>query len=368
MTSVVSLSANPDRKKLSKSSEPEPHRPPYTICRKRLIGAYAAELVIALTAFAGSVLLAKKYAHGQEDLYLMLLAPIVYVVVELGRVPLALSIRTNPSKAMKVVAVLGVVCAAGITTKSMSQLGEMMFRPRLDAVAEAKRNRDEAHDALARHDDAIAKAKELVEQRKVALADAEARLQSTSAAIGRQPGQTCNAVSRPTKGRGVYQVQVCSRNPATLALSRQLADAERDRAGALDNLNAANADLKRLEDPDPSKAASTADGALKDAVSNSQLHDFTAMVFGIDPVEVTDGQIHTFLRLFVFLPAILAAAASTLLAMTAVTFHPTPTSPDYRLTAEESHRVMQDALAAAAARVRSAPSPKGDEKPVAAAA
>jgi hypothetical protein len=52
---------------------------------------------------------------------------------------------------------------------------------------------------------------------------------------------------------------------------------------------------------------------------HSQLHSFTAMAFGKDPTEVTDGEIHSFLRIFVFLPAIFVAFASTLLAVTAVT-------------------------------------------------
>jgi hypothetical protein len=42
------------------------------------------------------------------------------------------------------------------------------------------------------------------------------------------------------------------------------------------------------------------------------------MAFGKDPNQVTDGEIASFLRVFVFLPAILVALASTLLAMTAV--------------------------------------------------
>ena len=42
------------------------------------------------------------------------------------------------------------------------------------------------------------------------------------------------------------------------------------------------------------------------------------MAFGKDSNQVTDGEIASFLRVFVFLPAILVALASTLLAMTAV--------------------------------------------------
>jgi len=41
------------------------------------------------------------------------------------------------------------------------------------------------------------------------------------------------------------------------------------------------------------------------------------MVFGKDPTEVTDAEIHWFLRFFVFVPAIMISIASTLLAVTA---------------------------------------------------
>jgi hypothetical protein len=41
------------------------------------------------------------------------------------------------------------------------------------------------------------------------------------------------------------------------------------------------------------------------------------MVFGVDPVEVTNAQIHWFLRFFILLPALAISIASTLLAVTA---------------------------------------------------
>jgi hypothetical protein len=244
----------------------------------------------------------------------------------------------------------------------------MMFRPRLTTAAEAKRNADEAHHALAGQIDAVSKAKEIVEQRARELGDAEIRLRSASTALGQQPGQTCNTITRRKKNGSPYQFQACAKNPATTALSGQLDNAQKDRTTALANVNIANAELKRLQDPKPSEDASRADAALKDALFNSQLHDFTAMVFGIDPLQVTDAQIHTFLRIFVFVPAILAALASTLLAMTAATIHRAPASPDYRLTAEESHRVMQDALGAAAKSMKSRSSARGGEQNASAAA
>jgi len=58
--------------------------------------------------------------------------------------------------------------------------------------------------------------------------------------------------------------------------------------------------------------------AYRNAVNRSQLHSFTAMVYGVDPIDVTEQQVHAFLRIFVFLPALCAAFASTILALCAV--------------------------------------------------
>jgi hypothetical protein len=60
--------------------------------------------------------------------------------------------------------------------------------------------------------------------------------------------------------------------------------------------------------------------AYQRAVDNSQLHSFTAMVYGIDPNDVTEGQLHWFLRVFVFIPAICAGFVATIIALTSVTW------------------------------------------------
>ncbi|MGD0104119.1 MAG: hypothetical protein ABSC06_08790 [Rhodopila sp.] len=62
----------------------------------------------------------------------------------------------------------------------------------------------------------------------------------------------------------------------------------------------------------------TATISYREAVLNSKLHSFAAMVFGKEPTEVTDAEIHQFLRIFVFVPAIGSAFAATLIALMAV--------------------------------------------------
>jgi hypothetical protein len=47
------------------------------------------------------------------------------------------------------------------------------------------------------------------------------------------------------------------------------------------------------------------------------------MVYGVDPIDVSEAQVHAFLRIFVFVPALCAAFASTILALCAVSVRKT---------------------------------------------
>ena len=54
------------------------------------------------------------------------------------------------------------------------------------------------------------------------------------------------------------------------------------------------------------------------------MHDFAGVVLGKDAVDVSEEELNWFLRLFVLVPALLIAAASTMLAMVAFTRLPKP--------------------------------------------
>ena len=119
----------------------------YSIIYKQVVLAFSIEIIVVITSLIGAWLMASKYGRTSTDQLLMMLAPVAYAMIELSRVPLALATRTQRSLLMKFVALLAVLCAAGVTIKSMSMLGEIMFRPRLEAVSEAKRNLDKVdHD------------------------------------------------------------------------------------------------------------------------------------------------------------------------------------------------------------------------------
>jgi hypothetical protein len=290
----------------------------YSINYKQVGLALAIEIVVVIISLIGASLMASKYGRTSTDYLLMMLAPVAYAMVELTRVPLALATRTQRNHFMKIIAALAVLCAAGVTVKSMSMLGEIMFRPRLEAVAEAKQYLDKVNhdrDSIAY---AIKSADDLVAQRKSEREASEQQLSRITAEIGKHPGQTCSQVSGTDKNGKEYRGQRCTPDPAILALNQQRNSANENRAEASKRLEEANAKRDAVSLTDSNKRSADAEVNYRDALFHSQLHSFTSMVFGKDPNQVTEGEIASFLRIFVFLPAIFVALASTLLAMTAV--------------------------------------------------
>jgi hypothetical protein len=290
----------------------------YSINYKQVGLALAIEIVVVIISLIGAWLMASRYGRTSTDYVLMMLAPVAYAMVELTRVPLALATRTQRNHFMKFVATLAVLCAAGVTIKSMSMLGEIMFRPRLEAVAEAKRYLDKSnhdHDSIAY---AIKNADDLVAQRKSEREAAEQQLSRATAEMGKHPGQTCSQIFGTDRNGKDYRGQKCTPDPATLALNQQLHAVSEERAVASKKLEEANGKRDALSLIEADKLTADAEATYRDALFHSQLHSFTSMVFGKDPNQVTEGEIASFLRIFVFLPAVFVALASTLLAMTAV--------------------------------------------------
>lgn len=291
----------------------------YSISTKRLVLAFACEGVIVATSLAGAWLFASIYGGGDPlAFYMMLLAPIAYAVIEFSRVPLAVSIRTQRSLVLRIVAAIGVAGAAIVTVKSISQLGEIMFRPRLTEAVRTHERLNEATAARATLDRRIADADAVVTQRTAQLDDAEQRLRGANTELGALPPQRCfRTTSTTPDGRRVTGTR-CTTDPRTEAMKGSLGTAQRDRTDASTRLDAARAERATLDRSAVDAAQREAQVAYRDAVMRSQLHSFTAMVFMKDPSEVTDKEIHSFLLFFVFIPAIGASIASTLLALTSV--------------------------------------------------
>ena len=291
----------------------------YSISIKRLVLAFVTEGVIVVTSLLGAWLFARMYAGNDPTaFYMMLLAPLAYAAIEFSRVPLAVSLRTQPSLAIRIIAGIGVLGAAIVTVKSISQLGEIMFRPRLVEAVKAQEKLVDARNTRASIDRKIADADFVVTQRTAQLADAEKRLKDSNTELGALPPQRCfRTTSTAPDGRRVTGTR-CTTDPRIEAMKSSLTTAAKDRTDASAGLEKARAERATFDRTAVDKALSDAEVGYRDAVMRSQLHSFTAMVFFKDPGQVTDEEIHTFLFFFVFIPAIGASIASTLLALTSI--------------------------------------------------
>ncbi|MCZ8107744.1 MAG: hypothetical protein O9972_59020 [Burkholderiales bacterium] len=205
----------------------------YRVHRGRLAMAYAIELIVIGASLAGAWLFAKHAARGDADIMIMMmLAPVGYAVLELSRVPLAYSIRTQTSALMRFLAVVGVVCAAGVTIKSMSQLGELMFRPRLTEVAQARQALTQAEGTRDEVAARIAAADRDVGASEGALKSATESLSQAMKENASLPPTRCVPVQRrDANGRPVTRQQ-CTTDPRVKAQNSALQAAEKALADA----------------------------------------------------------------------------------------------------------------------------------------
>jgi hypothetical protein len=286
--------------------------------------AYLVEFMVIGASLWGAWLFAAVYSDGDNHaFYFMLLAPLVYAAVELCRVPLGILARTQRSYFIRALAVVGIIFAAGVTTKSVSQLGEMMFHPRLMEASKTKTALKDAQADRSTIDNRIASADARVAQYTTELDQIEKRAADNAAQLSALPAQRCEKVFG-TNSRGVrYQNLKCVTDPRTATLSSSVAKASADRGVLTKDLEEARKARAQLDRGAAERKVADAEQAYRNAVNRSQLHSFTAMVYGVDPIDVSEQQVHAFLRIFVFLPALCAAFASTILALCAVSVRKT---------------------------------------------
>lgn len=291
----------------------------YAISVKMVFLAYMTEIIIATASMIGAVVFARTYGHGDPwQIVMMMLAPVGYAVAELCRVPLALAVRTQASFIIKLAALLGVICAGGVTIKSMSQLGEIMFRPRLMDVVHVRERVDDARAVADTFDHNVAVADKMVAERIAEMQASDHQYTLAIEKLGGLPEQKCMAISGMGRDGNAYKGVKCSSDPRIAALTTSVTNAKTARDEAVKNLVQARAVRGAIDRSQSDKDMAALRLEYREAVVNSQLHSFTAMVFGKDPAEVSEGEIHGFLRIFVFIPAICAAFAATLVAMAAV--------------------------------------------------
>ncbi|MDB5644763.1 ATPase [Methylobacterium sp.] len=286
--------------------------------------AYLVEFMVIGASLWGAWLFAGVYSDGDSKaFYFMLLAPLVYAAVELCRVPLGILARTQRSYVIRLLAIVGIVFAAGVTTKSVSQLGEMMFHPRLMDAAKAKTALKDAQADRGTIDNRIAAADARVAQYTTELDQIEKRAADNASQLAGLPAQRCERVYG-TNSRGQrYSNMKCVTDPRTATLNASVSKAGTDRGAVTKLLEEARKARGELDRGAAERKVADAEQAYRNSVNRSQLHSFTAMVYGVDPIDVSEAQVHAFLRIFVFVPALCAAFASTILALCAVSVRKT---------------------------------------------
>lgn len=289
----------------------------YAVDLKRVVMAYGVELVIVAASLYGAWLFALTYGHDANYMAMMMLAPLAYAAFEICRVPLALTFRSHSSRMIRFLAMFGVLCAAGVTVKSMSQLGEIMFRPRLFDVVHAQEHLHdaEAADAAVVHQIALADAAMTDRANEYHLATDKAK--AAGSQLAALPA-ACGGTYIDKKTGVVLKSNACGRDSRANVMTANLATAQKELGIAQAKLDEARMMRAKLDQGASDAAVTAAQIEYREAVLKSQLHSFTGMVFGLAPTEVSDGQIYQFLRIFVFFPAIFVSLASTLLAFTAV--------------------------------------------------
>lgn len=291
----------------------------YSISKKMLGLAFFIEVLVIATSLYGAYLFATKYGSGDDTaLHMMMLAPLGYAAIELARVPLAVAARIQRSWVIKILAAIGVIAAAGVTVKSMSQLGEIMFRPRLEEVQRTSRFLADGQARQALMVKLIEDADAVVAQRAEELKGAEEALTEATSQLGGLPKENCFNRTTSTPDGRVTRSRQCRPDARVAVLSDSVKRATAARAEASTKLDQARRERAALTRTTTENNVTEAQDAYKKALAESQLHSFTAMFFAKDPAQVTDAEVYEFLRIFVFVPAILVSLAATLLALASV--------------------------------------------------
>jgi hypothetical protein len=293
----------------------------YSINIKQVVLAFSVEFVIIGLVLVSQFVYAAQFTDpSQYKTVQALLFPLAFAMVELARVPLAIAVRTQTSWNMKLAALLGVMCAVVVTSFSLSQIGHLTFNPRLEAVHEKQNVLIQIHSD--KHTFTYQKnaRQSVLEQATKSRDDAFKAQQNAVHELNAQPAQNCSIITVPPQGYGLppSQRQSCKENPTLKTLKAELDAANRKLAEADAALKQTQVEVGKYDPHALDQKISKAEQELRDAIYQSPLHSYTAMLFKKDQRDVTDGEVKTLEWYLIFIPSIAAAMSSTLIAITAV--------------------------------------------------
>lgn len=291
----------------------------YSINVKQVCLAFAVEFMLIGLILISQVL----YAVEAPDtsgyaVYSALLYPIALATVELARVPLAIAVRTQNSWNIQFAALLGVACAVTVTSVSLTQIGHYTFNPRLEKVYEKRKALVALEDEKKTFDAQRASAQVVVDQKIQDWKVLSDQLNTLSGQLNGQSNQSCIPIQKRNPDGSETTVQSCKENPALAILRREIATVNSKRAETEASGRQAQAELAKFDPRPINDRISKANSEYADAINQSQMHSYTAMLFRKDPHEVSEGEVKTLQWYMIVIPSIAAALSSTLIAMTAV--------------------------------------------------
>jgi len=315
----------------------------YEIDLKMLGLAVGLEVAVASVQWYGGLLMAESYGRGRPiEQQMMMLAPSLYFFAELTRVPLALAFRMHKSRILRATLLIFGLLSATITVKSVSQIGELMYRPRIYEVRSASIAvaKSEA-DMRALEEQTAASNGALVAARSQ-LAAAQASLDETGARLAQLPPPSCSPVLWYDREGRERRDRRCTSDPRTLTLTEALKAAKDIHTSATEKVRVATSTWSNLVDRAPDMKAAYADAEAKQAraIMESQVHSFTGMMFGKSAAEVSEREIYLFLLVFIFVPAVVISLVGFVLTCAAVRRLPATHISIDRKTTEELRRAF----------------------------
>jgi hypothetical protein len=326
----------------------------YSINTKQIVLAFLVEFVIiGLILTNIYVTVAQLPDPSTFKTVQALLFPIAMAMVELARVPLAVAVRTQNSWNIKFAALLGVLCAVAVTSNSLYSIGASSFNPRLEETHQKDALLSQLKDRKRDAETQVARAQVDAAQK---LKDRDAINQSIQALnkqLTDQPTQNCGTVTTPSPAPGAPPTSawVCKSNPVLKTLNTEIAASKAKLAEAEVALKQALAQVEHVSDNSEVRTLndeiSKAQTQNRESIFQSQLHSLAAMLFGVDPQDVTPGQIKSLEFYLIFVSSIAAAFSSTLIAMTAVRRIKKPKEPTAVTIPDEAAAYLFGPLVAA---------------------
>lgn len=248
-----------------------------------------------------------------------MLYPAALALVELARVPLAIAVRVQRSWNIQFAALIGVAAAVVVTSTTLYQIGELTFSPRRANVYIKSGELDNAKREQQARVEQKAEAQSTLDQINKEYENLSKSYNDTSSKPPLSDSKNCTTIETSADdGTGKKSKTTCARDPAYIAWTKSVADLKKSRDDLAVRRGQWQEYVSKLDLTSTNKMVSIAETEYRNAIQESPLHSYAAMLFGKDQRDLTEGEVKKLEWYLLLIPSIAAALSSTLIAMTAV--------------------------------------------------